>query len=131
MLIPDQELFLQRLGIVNTDFTLDSASNHLASCKLLESHLLYSITHHLPVNCDFHYTPDTSFAVTCSKATLAAMITEVDKENATWQMMAGTCTRGIFLLVSGPKYASDLTSLIAYTSSTCRHSQMWNMRWLY
>jgi hypothetical protein len=83
MTIPDQELFLQRLGIVNTDFKLESASNH--RCRPLVNHLLpYSLTH-LPVNRDLYSNPDI-VAVTCSKATLEAMIVEVDKENATWLM---------------------------------------------
>jgi len=110
MTIPDQELFLQRLGIVN-------------SSTILVNHLLpYSLTH-LPVNRDLYSNTDRHCCRHMLQGTLEAMIVEVDKENATW-LISGACTGGIFLLVRGAKYVSgsDISN-----SSNCHHSRMRNM----
>jgi len=82
MLIPEQELFLQRLGIVKARFTLNSASN-LAPRKSLGNSPIPFTTDYLSVLRDLHYTLDKLgfFAITCSRTSLEAMIIEVDKEN--------------------------------------------------
>ncbi len=48
-----------------------------------------SLTDHLPVRNDLHYTLDklSFFAITCSKRSLEDMIAELDSENTKWQAM--------------------------------------------
>jgi hypothetical protein len=89
MLILVQEIFLHELGIINTNFTLNSASNLAPRMSLGNSSTLFPTNPSL-VHRDLHYTLDKLgfFAITCSKSTLKAMIAEVDQENAKWQWLA-------------------------------------------